>query len=37
MMRSWTGRNGSNQLHTLSLHPRCGKIRADVNRQIIQK
>jgi hypothetical protein len=37
MMRSWTCRNGSNPLGSLSLHPRCGKIRADVNRQIIQK
>src|SRR6516165_7072685 len=36
MMRSWTRRNGSNPLGSLSLHPRCGKIRADVNRQIIQ-
>jgi hypothetical protein len=36
-MRSWTRRNGSNPLGSLSLHPRCGKIRADVNRQIIQK
>ena len=36
MMRLWTGRNGSNPLGSLSLHPRCGKIRADVNRQIIQ-
>ena len=37
MMRSWTRRNGSNPLGSLSLDPRCGKIRADVNRQIIQK
>src|SRR6516162_845248 len=36
MMRSWTRHNGSNPLGSLSLHPRCGKIRADVNRQIIQ-
>jgi len=36
MMRSWTRRNGSNPLGSLGLHPRCGKIRADVNRQIIQ-
>jgi hypothetical protein len=36
MMRSWTRRNGSNPLGSLSLHPRCGKIRADVNQQIIQ-
>jgi len=37
MMRSWTRRNGSSPLGSLSLDPRCGKIRADVNRQIIQK
>jgi hypothetical protein len=37
MMRSCTRRNGSNPLGSLSLHPRSGKIRADVNRQIIQK
>src|SRR5215468_9394052 len=36
MMRSWARRDGSNPLGLLSLHPRCGKIRADVNRQIIQ-
>jgi len=36
MMRSWTRRNGSNPLGSLSLHPRCGKIRADVDRQIIK-
>jgi hypothetical protein len=37
MMRSWTRRNGWDPLGSLCLHPRCGKIRADVNRQIIQK
>ena len=37
MMRSCTRHNGLNPLGSLSLHPRCGKIRADVNRQIIQK
>jgi hypothetical protein len=37
MMQSSSRRNGWNPLGSLSLHPRCGKIRADVDRQIIQK